>query len=223
MMLTSILHSTTFDLASVLIVLGSALLAGIVTALLYRFCYKETGGFVVTLALLPLLVSSVIMIVNGNLGTSVAVLGAFGLIRFRSATGTAREMMFLFYTMAVGLALGMGFITLALLILVFGGLLAAALEKSGFASSPSKQRTLKITIPEDLNYNGIFDDLFEKYTRFARLDSVKTTNMGTMFELNYRIEMKSWDLEKEFMDELRCRNGNLNLTLGLVQRDRNEL
>ncbi len=222
-MLTSILHSSSFDLGSVMAVLGCGLIAGLLIALLYRFCYKETGGFVVTLALLPLLVSSVIMIVNGNLGTSVAVLGAFGLIRFRSATGTAREMIFLFYAMAVGLSLGMGFITLGVLILAVGGLLAAALEKSGFASSPSKQRTLRITIPEDLNYNGIFDDLFEKYTRFARLDTVKTTNMGTMYELTYRIEMKAWDREKEFMDELRCRNGNLNLTLGLVQRDRNEL
>ncbi len=222
-MLTSILHAGTFDLGNVLLVLGCALLSGIAAALLYRFCYKETGGFVVTLALLPLLVASVIMIVNGNLGTSVAVLGAFGLIRFRSATGTAREMVFLFYTMAVGLAMGMGFITLGLIILLAGGLLTAALEKSGFASSPSRQRTLKITIPEDLNYNGIFDDLFEKYTRFARLDTVKTTNMGTMYELTYRIEMRSWDQEKAFMDEIRCRNGNLNLTLGLVQRDKNEL
>ena len=222
-MLTSILHSGSFVLTCVLTVLGCALFAGLLTALLYRFCYKETGGFVVTLALLPLLVSSVIMIVNGNLGTSVAVLGAFGLIRFRSATGTAREMVFLFFTMAVGLALGMGFITLGAVIFLIGGLLTVALEKSGFASSPSRQRTLKITIPEDLNYNGLFDDLFEKYTRFARLDTVKTTNMGTMFALTYRVEMRAWDQEKAFMDEIRCRNGNLNLTLGLVQRDKNEV
>ena len=222
-MLTSILHSGSFELGNVLIVLGSALFAGLATAILYRICYKETGGFVVTVALLPLLVASVIMIVNGNLGTSVAVLGAFGLIRFRSATGTAREMVFLFFTMAVGLALGMGFITLGAVIFLIGGLMTVALEKSGFASSPSKQRTLKITIPEDLNYNGLFDDLFAKYTRFARLDAVKTTNMGTMYELTYRLEMRAWDQEKAFMDEIRCRNGNLNLTLGLVQRDKNEL
>ncbi len=222
-MLTSILHSGSFELGNVLIVLGSALFAGLATAILYRICYKETGGFVVTVALLPLLVASVIMIVNGNLGTSVAVLGAFGLIRFRSATGTAREMVFLFFTMAVGLALGMGFITLGAVLFLIGGLMTVALEKSGFASSPSKQRTLKITIPEDLNYNGLFDDLFAKYTRFARLDAVKTTNMGTMYELTYRLEMRAWDQEKAFMDEIRCRNGNLNLTLGLVQRDKNEL
>ncbi|MEG1931768.1 MAG: DUF4956 domain-containing protein [Pygmaiobacter sp.] len=222
-MLTSIFHAGTFTLEAVAASMATALVLGILIALLYKLSGAHIGSFVIILAVLPLLVESVIMIVNGNLGTSVAILGAFGLVRFRSAPGSAREIGFVFFAMAVGLATGMGFLSLAVIIAVLVGASILLLEKVNFGNSESKERELRITIPEDLNYTGIFDDLFLAYTKYARLERVKTTNMGTMYELSYHLEMCSTEQEKNFIDELRCRNGNLSIILGLVQRDKNEL
>ena len=175
------------------------------------------------LTVLPLLVAAVIMIVNGNLGTSVAVLGAFGLIRFRSAPGTAREILFLFYAMAVGLAAGMGFLTLGAIITLAAGLLLLLLHAAGLDALLPRERELRITIAEDLSYDGLFDDLFTRYTTSARLQRVKTTNMGTMYELSYRVVLRDPAQAQSFLDDLRCRNGNLTVLLGLVQRERNTL
>ena len=207
-MLSSIFHTGTFSIAAVAAAMASALILGLVIALLYQSSTVRPGSFEVVLAVMPLLVASVILIVNGNLGTSVAVLGAFGLVRFRSAPGTAREIGFLFYAMAVGL--------------VVGGAIFI-LERARFGKRDSTERMLRITIPEDLNYTGIFDDLFQTYTKHAALERVKTTNMGTMYELFYRVELRNLDQEKEFIDAIRCRNGNLTIILGLVQQQKNEL
>lgn len=222
-MLSSLFHAGTFPIAGVAAAMGTALVLGIVIALLYRVSSTHVGPFVVILAVLPLLVQSVIMTVNGNLGASVAVLGAFGLVRFRSAPGNARDIGFIFFAMAIGLATGMGFLSLALLITAVTGLVIFILEKTHFGSCESKERQLRITIPEDLNYTGLFDDLFLMYTKRTHLERVKTTNMGTMYELSYQVELKIPDTEKAFIDELRCRNGNLSISLGLVQRDKNGL
>ena len=221
-MLRSIFHAGTFELQSVLMAFGAALILGLIIAVLYRSC-GAGHGFPAVLALMPLLVTAVIMIVNGNLGASVAVLGAFGLVRFRSAPGTAMEIGFLFFAMAVGLAVGMGFLTLALLLTAVVGAAFFLLEKSGFGNAESKDRQLKITIPEDLDYDGIFDDLFRKYTVHASLDRVRTTDMGTMYELTYLVEMRNMSQQKAFIDELRCRNGNLTIAMGLVKREKNTL
>lgn len=224
-MLNSIFHAGTFYAESVAAAMAAAVILGLVIALLYKLSGSAVhiGSFAVILAVMPLLVTAVIMIVNGNLGTSVAVLGAFGLVRFRSAPGTAREIGFIFFAMAVGLAVGMGFLSLAVLLTIVIGLMLLVLEKMHFDNDNSRERELRITIPENMNYNRIFDDLFQAYTKQARLERVKTTNMGTMYELSYRVEMRSPEKEKEFMDELRCRNGNLSIILGLVQREKNEL
>ncbi len=224
-MLNSIFHAGTFYVESVAAAMAAAVILGLVIALLYKLSGSAVhiGSFAVILAVMPLLVTAVIMIVNGNLGTSVAVLGAFGLVRFRSAPGTAREIGFIFFAMAVGLAVGMGFLSLAVLLTIVIGLMLLVLEKIHFDNDTSRERELRITIPENMNYNGIFDDLFQAYTKQARLERVKTTNMGTMYELSYRVEMRNPEKEKEFMDELRCRNGNLSIILGLVQREKNEL
>ncbi len=221
-MLNSIFHAGTFSIQSVAMALGTAFVLGLLIALLYRKL-AFSGGFTIILAVLPLLVTSVIMIVNGNLGASVAVLGAFGLVRFRSAPGTAREIGFIFYAMAVGLAAGMGFLSLACIITVTTGLVILVLEKIHFGDVESNERQLRITIPEDLNYDGIFDDLFFEYTKQAKLEKVKTTNMGTMYELSYRIQLRDMKKQKAFIDALRCRNGNLTIIMGLVQREKNEL
>lgn len=222
-MLNSIFHAGTFSIEAVLTAMAAALILGLVIAIIYKQSGIHIGSFAVVLAVLPLLVSVVILIVNGNLGTSVAVLGAFGLIRFRSAPGTAREIGFIFFAMAVGLASGMGFISLAVLITMTAGIFILVLEKLQFGNPVSRERELRITIPEDLNYMGVFDDLFQTYTKFSHLERVKTTNMGTMYELSYRMELRNMAKEKEFIDELRCRNGNLSIIYGLVPREKNEL
>ena len=222
-MLNSIFHAGTFSIEAVLTAMAAALIFGLAIAIIYKQSGIHIGSFAVVLAVLPLLVSVVILIVNGNLGASVAVLGAFGLIRFRSAPGTAREIGFIFFAMAVGLAAGMGFISLAVLITMTAGIFILLLEKLQFGNPVSKERELRITIPEDLNYLGVFDDLFQTYTKFSHLERVKTTNMGTMYELSYRVELRNMAKEKEFIDELRCRNGNLSIIYGLVPREKNEL
>ena len=216
-MLDSIFSNVNFDIKAVLIAMGAAIILGIFIGILYKISNAESGSFAVVVAILPLLVTIVIMIVNGNIGTSVAVLGAFGLIRFRSAPGSAKEICFIFFAMAVGLATGMGFFTLAVLLTMVCGLFILILEKINFGSSLSSECELRITIPEDLNYDDIFDDIFSEYTKSIKLEKVKTCNMGTMYELSYRIKMKDMKQQKEFMDKLRCRNGNLTIVLGLVQ------
>ena len=196
---------------------GVALLCGVVVAVVYKKCNVTTGKYAVILAVIPVLVAGVILIINGNLGASVAVLGAFGLVRFRSAQGTAAEIGFMFFAMAVGLAAGMGFLTLALALTVVVGSAIVVLEKIGFAEPVVQDRMLKITIPEHLNYQGMFDDLFKVYTRYAHLETVRTSGMGTLYELQYRLRLKSPEKEKAFLDDLRCRNGNLDVRFALPQ------
>lgn len=220
---SSISHSGTFDLDTVALTMLVALVLGVVLALTYRSSHSHTSSFAVMLAVLPILESVIILLVNGNLGASVVVLGAFGLIRFRSATGSAWDIGFVFFAMAVGLATGLGYLTLAATLTVVVCAVMFLLERLHFGISVPREKQLRITIPEDLQYHEIFDDLFQTYTRICRLDSVKTTNMGTMFELTYLLELKDPKQEKEFIDALRCRNGNLTVILGTVLRNKDEL
>ncbi len=220
---TSILHTGSFSAETVGITMLVALVLGIIIALVYKSSHSHTSSFAVTLAVLPVLESVIILMVNGNLGASVVVLGAFGLIRFRSATGSAWDIGFIFFAMAVGLAVGLGFLTLAAALTIVVCLVMFLLERMHFGISVPREKQLRITIPEDLEYNDIFDDLFKTYTNTARLDRVKTTNMGTMFELTYLLEMKDPAKEKEFIDALRCRNGNLTVVMGTVLRNKDEL
>ncbi len=222
-MLSSVFHAGTFDLQAAALALLAGLLLGLVISVVYHITTDEPGRFVIVIAVMPLLVTAVIMIVNGNLGTSVAVLGAFGLVRFRSATGTAWEIIFLFFAMSVGLAVGMGFISLAVILTLLVGIVLLVLSRAGYGRGVSRQRDLKITIPEDLDYPGIFDDLFQRYTKSAEFRRVKTTNLGTMYELCYRVTLRKPEEEKELIDQIRCRNGNLTVMLGLVEREKNML
>lgn len=194
--------------------LAASLLLGAFLAFAYAFRGRATKSFTITLALLPAAVSMVIMLVNGNLGAGVAVAGAFSLIRFRSSPGTAREIVALFLTMCVGLAVGMGFIGYAALFAVVMGIILLVLNVIGVWDKRfSKEKTLRITIPEDLDYSQMFEDLFNEYTLKHETVSVKTTNMGSMFKLTYHIALKDPSREKQFIDELRCRNGNLEIAI----------
>lgn len=212
-MLNSIIE-TPITLASFLICTAVSLVLGIGTALVGMFREKHTRSYAVALTVLPVIVQVVIMLVNGNVGAGVAVAGAFSLVRFRSAPGTAREIGVIFLAMAIGLATGMGYVVLAV---IFFAVVAAAillLTVSGFGGQSPAERSLRITIPENLDYDGLFDDLLGQYTSSYTLEKVKTVNMGTLYELQYRITLKTPEVPKAFLDELRCRNGNLNITCG---------
>ena len=195
-----------------------SVLVGLCIAFVYMLtCKKHSGSFVTTLALLPIAVQVVIMLVNGNLGAGVAVAGAFSLVRFRSIPGTAREIAMIFIGLAAGLATGMGYVVVALVFTALMALLSVLYAKIGLGEKAIRgKRALNITIPESLNYTEAFDDLFFKYTDYHELQRVKTTNMGSMFKLSYEIRLKDPAKEKEFIDALRCRNGNLEISCGVL-------
>ena len=190
-----------------------AVVLGIGTAIVFSFMARNSASMALTLSIMPAAIAIVIMMVNGNVGAGVAVAGAFTLVRFRSVPGTAREIAAIFMDMAVGLACGMGHIWIAILFFVIMAVLVIALTLFGFGERSGNQQ-LKITIPENLDYNDLFDDLFKKYTSSWELVRVRTTNMGTLYELCYDVVLKDEKKTKAFMDEIRCRNGNLNITLG---------
>lgn len=210
-MLESILASG-ITLPAFLICTAVSLVLGIATALISMYRTKCSQSFAVTLAVLPAIVQIVIMLVNGNVGTGVAVAGAFSLVRFRSVPGTAREIGVIFLAMALGLATGMGYVVLAAVFFVIIAAVLFLLTKLGFGTRRTDERLLRITIPENLNYDGLFDDLFARYTTAHTLERVKTANMGTLYELQYRVTLRDAQVPKAFLDALRCRNGNLNIT-----------
>ncbi len=209
-MLSSIIQSE-ITMSTFLICTGASLVLGMGIALISMFKTKYSQSFAFTLATMPAVVQIIIMLVNGNIGAGVAVAGAFSLVRFRSAPGSAREIGSIFLAMATGLATGMGYVAIAGIFFVIMAAFMMALTAAGFGSGSTGERILKITIPENLDYEGLFDDLFEKYTESATLERVKMTNVGTMYELSYDIKLKKDNVPKEFIDQLRCRNGNLNI------------
>ena len=213
-MLNSIITGTEITASAFLICTAVSLLLGFGAAVLSMYKSKYSRSFVVTLAMLPAMVQLIIMLVNGNIGAGVAVAGAFGLIRFRSAPGSAREIGLVFLTTAIGLATGMGYVTIAAVFFVIIAAVWLLLTQTGFGAGSADERELKITIPENLDYDGLFDDLFKQYTRSAELDRVKTTNMGTLYELSYKIVLRDAHETKDFLDALRTRNGNLNIVCG---------
>ena len=210
-MLDSIISSE-ITMDSFLICTAVSLVLGLGLAFVATWREKSSQSLAVTLAVLPAAVQIIIMLVNGNIGAGVAVAGAFGLVRFRSLPGTAREIAVIFIGMTIGLATGMGFVVLAVLTFVLLGGMLMLLSLLGFGQRSGAVRTLKITIPENLDYDGLFDDILSAYTTSSELIKVKTSNMGTLYELEYAITLPGSTVPKAFLDELRCRNGNLNIT-----------
>ncbi len=207
-----------------LICVATALVLGLLTATAYRFKCDSTRSFTMTLAILPALVTVVIMMVNGNLGAGVAVAGAFSLVKFRSAAGSAREIAAIFLAMSTGLITGMGYIVYAAIYTVLMCVTFVIYTASGFGNMKvGNERTLRITIPEDLDYTGVFDEIFGLFTSKATLTTVKTTNMGSMFKLRYDVILKDSTNEKEFIDRLRERNGNLEISLSIGEASPVEL
>jgi len=192
----------------------AAILFGLIISKVFQYKNTSTKSFLATLAVLPAVVGVVIMMVNGSIGAGIAVAGAFSLIRFRSVPGTAKEISAIFVAMAVGLSCGMGYIGYGFIFTLIISVLIIVLEKTNFGSQKNglKHQVYRITIPEDLDYTHVFDGIFKKYTNEYTLEQVKTTNMGSLFRLTYTVEMKKEANEKALIDELRTRNGNLEIT-----------
>jgi len=205
--------------------MAAALVLGAALAFVYTYKSVYTRSFAVTLAMLPAIVSVVIMMVNGSLGTGVAVAGTFSLVRFRSAPGTAKEIGAIFLAMAVGIACGMGYVGFAALFAVIMCGVSFFYAKLGFGERRNAElcRKLCVTVPEDLDYGGIFDDLFAKFASEARLVKVKTTNLGSLNKLTYEVVLKGPGTEKNLIDELRCRNGNLEISCSAQTEGAQEL
>ncbi|MBQ8869626.1 MAG: DUF4956 domain-containing protein [Oscillospiraceae bacterium] len=201
----------TIGVGSYLLCLLGAIVCGIITAFAAAYKTSTTKSFLVSLILLPAIVETVITMVNGNVGTGVAVMGAFSLVRFRSVPGKARDIVSIFLAMTAGLACAAGYVAIAVLFTVL--VCAIMLILAHISIGDDKLMELRITVPESLNFYGEFDDIFAQYTKKHRLVKTKTTNMGSLYKLTYTIEMKNKNEAKEFIDKLRCRNGNLEISL----------
>lgn len=207
--------TTVISITDFLLCIGFSLVIGLIMAFAYMYKTRYTKSFVVTLAMLPAVVCVVIMMVNGNVGAGVAVAGAFSLVRFRSVPGTAKEIGTLFLAMGAGLIAGMGYLGFSLLFTVILCAVFILYNHLDFGSGKNADiyKSLRIVIPEDLDYTGVFDDIFKEYTRSFELIYVKTTNMGSMFRLTYDVVLKDATAEKEMIDKIRCRNGNLEISI----------
>ena len=219
----TIFHRGALTAEAFLIATLCSLISGIVIAGTYMIRRIYSQSFVLSLVILPCIVQIVIMMVNGNVGTGVAVAGAFSLIRFRSAQGSGEELTSIFLAMASGLAAGMGYIFAAILFAVLISAIVLMLRLLNFAGREAHSRKLRITIPEDLDFDGRFDDIFREYLRKYELIQVKTCNMGTMYRLDYDVVVKQSGNVKEFLDKLRERNGNLEIMLNRCERRQDEL
>ena len=202
-----------------------ALVIGLILAAFYMYRTRYTKSFVATLALLPAVVCVVIMMVNGNVGTGVAVAGAFSLVRFRSVPGSAKEIGAIFLAMGTGLIVGMGYLGYAFLCAIVLGLASALYARLDFGARKRAvlYKTLHITIPEDLDYTDVFEPILKAYTSASELTQVKTTNMGSLFKLTYDLTLRNSDKEKEMIDQLRCRNGNLEISISRQETAISEL
>ncbi len=226
--LTSVFGSTDSLVASVstvefLMCCAASIVLGAAVAAIYMFRHSYSKNFVVTLALLPLIVQMVITLVNGNLGAGIAVMGVFNLVRFRSIPGSAKDIGSVFLAMAVGLATGMGFIGLAVLFTVIVAIVNVVYVLSPFGKPQQPAKILRITVPEDLEFDGMFDSVLSRYASDYELTEVRTTNMGSLYQLEYSVRLSAAGLEKRLIDEVRCLNGNLKVSLGNAQAVREVL
>lgn len=214
-MLSSIItnNESLLDIKTLLICFICAIVYGLIIAFTHKVTSKYSKNFLITLTILPFLVGTIIVMVSGNLGTSVAIVGAFSIVRFRSLPGTSKEIASVFFAMTVGLATGVGYVIFASIITLVGCAIILILSKTNIFNHNQYEKILKITIPENLDYTSVFDDVFKEFTKSYTLEQVKTTNMGSLFELNYRINLDKKRNEKEFIDTLRIKNGNLKVML----------
>ncbi|WP_196001232.1 DUF4956 domain-containing protein [Clostridium sp. 1001271B_151109_B4] len=218
-MLETIISSTngeSFTLANALLVIGSSIVLGLVISLAYMYTHKKEGyapGFTITLIMLPVIIAIIILLVGNNVARAFSLAGAFSIIRFRSAPGDPKDISYIFFTLAVGLACGMGYIGYGVIVTVILCIIMIVLDKIKFAVPKTKNMRLKILVPEDLNYEGVFDKILDSYSTNWATESVKTKDFGALFEISYKIHLKEGVSQKKLIDELRCKNGNLTIAL----------
>ena len=216
--------TTSIELAPLMVSVMVSLALGFVLALAYCFRSRHTKSFVMTLAILPAIVCVVIAMVNGNVGAGVAVAGAFSLVRFRSAPGSARDIAFIFLAMCVGLVAGMGYMVCAAVVTAVMCVVVLAYQAISVGPlGESADRSIRITVPEDLDFSDLFDDILGKYTTYHELVTVKTTNMGSLYRLVYNVGMRDVSKQRDLIDELRCRNGNLEIAISHQEGGNDEL
>ncbi|WP_297137375.1 DUF4956 domain-containing protein [Terrisporobacter sp.] len=220
-MLETIITTTTgesFTLLNTLKVIGTSVILGVLISLVYMKTSKKSSynsGFSTTLIMLPVIISIIILLVGNNVARAFSLAGAFSIIRFRSAPGEPKDIAYVFFTLAIGLTCGMGYITYAVIFTVILSAVMILLDITKFTEAKNKPMQLKITVPEDLNYEGVFEEILDNYTASYYIEKVRTRDFGSLFELTYIIDLKSDVSQKSFIDELRCRNGNLNIALTL--------
>ncbi len=222
---SSIIDKTlgTVDVMSVALCALASLILGILAALVYMYRSSCTKNFAITIALLPLIVQSLILLVSNNMGAAgIAALGVFSLVRYRSVPGNSREILAIMLSMAIGVANGLGYVAFAVSVTLVICLMWLLLFTVNFGEK-RMEKSLKISIPENLEYNDFLDDVFSEYTTTHKLTSVRTTNMGSLYELSYTVIIKDDSKEKAFLDEIRTRNGNLPVTLGRFPMNAGEL
>ena len=215
-MLETIFARGTVPLPTVLLCMGAAIVLGVLSALLYMKKTPCSSSFALTLALLPLVSSTVILVVNGNLGAGIAVAGAFSLVRFRSVQGSAREILAVFLGVVLGMCLGAGYVGIAALLFVLYAATLLLLDALGFGQRGIMRRELRISIPESLDYDGLFDDMLNKYTKAWTLEQVRTMEMGSMYQLIFYVTLPEGFKSRDMMDEIRTYNGNLPVSLGRI-------
>ena len=204
-------NTTTISVDIFIVCLISSLISGLIISLCYRYKNNCSKSFTISIGLLPTIIAIIIMTVNGNIGTSVAVAGSFSLIRFRSSPASGIQLTIIFITLASGLLIGSGYIFYGLFVSLV--LSVIIMLYNGIAKDKSHNKTLQITISENMNYNEVFDSVLKQYTNHYQLVQVKTSNMGSLFRLTYNLSLKNLKDQKEMIDQLRCRNGNLEISL----------
>lgn len=224
-MLETILSSTageSLTFMNTIIIIAASIILGIVISLVYIKTHKKEGyapSFTVTLIMLPVIISIIILLVGNNVARAFSLAGAFSIIRFRSAPGDPKDISYVFFTLAVGLACGMGYVGYATIFTIVLCGVMMALDIIKFATPKSDCMQLKIIVPENLNYEELFDDILTKYTSDWKMERVRTKEFGALFELTYRVNIKEAASKKKFIDELRCKNGNLNISLGVCESE----
>lgn len=213
---TTTSSDTQITVLNLIIALAAAIVLGLFQSFIYMKTHKDKNpsmSFALTLVMVPAVIAIIVLLVGSNIARAFSLAGVFSIIRFRSAPGDPKDIAFVLFSMAVGLSCGMGYVFYGLIVAVFLGVTIVLLDRIKFGKSRSTAKLLKITMPENLDYQNAFNDVLSKYTSSYNLNKVKTTDLGSLYELVYSVTTRDDVNEKDFIDDLRCRNGNLNITL----------